>query len=58
VWNGAWHIRHAVKNSVVDLIGWLGVSGWLGIFKATALVDGDVNKDRSRLHLFYQGIGH
>jgi hypothetical protein len=41
----------------VDGKGRLGVSGWLGIFKATALVNCDINQNCSWLHLLYQRIG-
>jgi hypothetical protein len=30
---------------------------WLGIFKATALVDGNVNQNGSWLHFLYQCVG-
>ena len=51
------HVRHAVEDRVVDLVGRVGVRGGVGVLEAAALVDGDVDQHRARLHPRDQLVG-
>ena len=51
------HVRHAVERRVVHLVGRVGVRGRVGVLEAAALVDGDVDQHRARLHLRDQLVG-
>ena len=44
------HVRHAVEDRVVHLVGRVRVRGGVGVLEAAALVDGDVDQHRARLH--------
>ena len=48
--NRARHVRHAVVGDAVDLVGRVRVGGGTRGLEAAALVDGDVDEDRVRLH--------
>ena len=53
--HGTGHVRHTVVNHTVHYIGGLGVSGGTACFEAAALVNRNVDEDRTALHTLYHG---
>ena len=55
--HGTGHVRDAVVDRVVDLEGRVGVRRGPRVLEAAALVDGDVDEHRARLHLGDHVVG-